>query len=80
MDIKEIRRIYNHANEIENINGVSSVAISKEHKDWLIEQAEKVEKYEYALKYITENRWKGKAYETVIRGYAERVLKESNMD
>lgn len=46
MNIKEIRSIYDHANEIENINGVRIIAMGEEHKDWLIEQVEKAEKLE----------------------------------
>jgi hypothetical protein len=48
MDIKEIRSIYDHANPIENIGGVSIIAMSEEHKDWLIEQVE-------YLQYINNN-------------------------
>jgi hypothetical protein len=49
MDTKELRSIYDHANPIENIGGVSIIAMSEEHKNWLIDQ---VEKYEKALKKI----------------------------
>ena len=44
--LEDIKRIYAQANEIENINGVSIIAMSEEDKDWLIKQAERVEELE----------------------------------
>jgi hypothetical protein len=47
MDINELRSIYDYANPIENIGRVSIIAMSEEHKNWLIAQAEKAEWLQY---------------------------------